>query len=271
MSINSFSFVTNDRAKREAAVLIKSIRQFYGLPIYILCDTPSYDYLNDFGFNNLIFKVEADPENLSETYKLISKIEDKNSFHNKAMIYKKMDCIDWAVQEAGNTFFTDADVVFVKKVDQDIDTRNELYLSPHNQFSRDKKNVIECNKTYGSMNAGYLWTRSLGFAERWKDIYLNRSKFYEQEGMIHFFEFFSVGLFNNDHNVGFWRFDKQWQKGKLMLNEGFNFENVKSFHYHNFKETYEHADKGLNMGYDLLYKKIAPHIPKEIQDFKNDL
>lgn len=271
MSINSFSFVTNDKAKREAAILIKSIRQFYELPIYILCDTPSYDYLNNFGFNNLIFKIEADTHHFDDIAELLDKIENKNGFHNKAMIYKKMDCIDWAIKEAGNTFFTDADVVFVQEVHHDIDDRNEVYLSPHNQYSSNKANVVACNKIYGSMNAGYVWSQSPEFAEKWKDIYLNRSKFYEQEGMIHFFQDFSIGLFNNDHNVGFWRFDKRWVKGKLLLEEGFDFKTVKSFHYHNFKETYEHADKGLKMGYNILCEKIMPHIPKEIQDFKNDL
>ena len=37
--IGSFSVVANEQAKREVALLIASIRQFYSAPVYVLCDS----------------------------------------------------------------------------------------------------------------------------------------------------------------------------------------------------------------------------------------
>jgi hypothetical protein len=177
-----------------------------------------------------------------------------------------MDCIEWAVWEAGDTFFCDADIVFLKPVDEEIDRSMELMISPH--FHVEDK--VNQNKTYGAFNAGYLWTRSLDFPQAWRDVYLTRSKFYEQEGMRHFFEQFDTKTFGKDHNLGFWRYPKKWTRGNLLLLEpSINWEDVKSVHFHSFPETYAHADKGLIKGYDLLKDSILPHLPKELEDFTN--
>ena len=95
-----------------------------------------------------------------------------------------MDCIEWALWEAKDTFFVDADIVFLKPVDDEIDHSMDLMLSPH--FHVEDK--VNQNQTYGSFNAGYLWTKSMDFPQAWRDVYTTRSKFYEQEGMVHFFE-----------------------------------------------------------------------------------
>ena len=42
-----------------------------------------------------------------------------------------MDCIEWALLEAKDTFFVDADIVFLKPVDDEIDHSMDLMLSPH--------------------------------------------------------------------------------------------------------------------------------------------
>jgi hypothetical protein len=142
----------------------------------------------------------------------------------------------------------------------------ELMISPH--FHVEDK--VNQNKTYGAFNAGYLWTRSLDFPQAWRDVYLTRSKFYEQEGMRHFFEQFDTKTFGKDHNLGFWRYPKKWTRGNLLLLEpSINWEDVKSVHFHSFPETYAHADKGLIKGYDLLKDSILPHLPKELEDFTN--
>ena len=262
--ISSFSVCANDRAKREVALLIKSIRQFHKCPIFVFCDIGAKTFLESLGFDNIAYKLELDPDKLEKKERLTRHVTDQNDFHSKPIILSKMDCIEWAVWEAGDTFFCDADIVFLKPVDEEIDRSMELMLSPH--FHVEDK--IKSNKTYGSMNAGYLWTRSLDFPQAWRDVYLTRSKFYEQEGMIHFFEQFDTKTFGKDHNLGFWRYPKKWNRGNLLLIEpSIDWEKVKSIHFHAFPETYAHADSGLIKGYDLLKESIYPHLPDELRSF----
>jgi hypothetical protein len=175
-----------------------------------------------------------------------------------------MDAIEWALWEAGDTFFVDADIVFLKPVDQEIDRSVELMLSPH--FHVEDK--INQNRTYGAFNAGYLWTKSMDFPEAWREIYLTRSDFYEQLGMINLWEQFDIKTFGKDHNLGFWRFPKQWDRGRLSLIEpAIAWDDVKSVHFHATPETYAHADPGLIKGYNLLSNIVMPHLPEELQQF----
>ena len=152
----------------------------------------------------------------------------------------------------------------LKNLDEDIDTSMELILSPH--FHVEDK--IAQNKKYGCMNAGYLWTRSTEFAQAWRDIYLTKSTFYEQQGMIYLLEPFDAFLFNRTHNLGFWRFPKLWDRGVLQLIEPIiPWDEVKSVHFHATPETYAHADPGLIKGYNLLSNIVMPHLPEELQQF----
>ncbi|BAQ84582.1 hypothetical protein [uncultured Mediterranean phage uvMED] len=262
--INSFSVCANDRAKREVALLIKSVRQFHDCPIYVFCDIGSKTFLESLGFTDVHYKLELEPERLAQRERLVRHITNQNGFHCKSIILSKMDCIEWALSETGNTFFVDADIVFLNPVDQEIDESIELMLSPH--FHVEDK--VNQNRTYGAFNAGYLWTNSDKFPESWREIYTTRSEFYEQAGMKHLWEEFDIKTFGKDHNLGFWRFAKQWNRGRLLLIEpAIDWDQMKSVHFHAFPETYSHADKGLVKGYDQLKELITPHLPEELRRF----
>lgn len=266
--IGSFSVVANEQAKREVALLIASIRQFYSVPVYVLCDSKTAKYLDKLNLLNVHTKTDLNKEKLEEAEVATEKVEKHNEFHSAPIILKKMDCIEWALKEAGDTLFLDADIVLVKPVHEDIDHSLELYLSPHFHVEETVKN----NVTYGSMNAGYLWTNSLDLPMLWRDIYLTRSKFFEQEGMVHLLERFDTGLFDKSHNVGFWRFMKMWANGRLYLKApGIEWDKVKSFHFHAFPETYQHANKGLTAGYDRMKELIWPKLPTNLKEFADAL
>jgi hypothetical protein len=262
--ISSFSVCANDRAKREVALLIKSIRQFHDCPIFVFCDLGAKTFLESLSFSNVHYKLELEPDKLERRERLVRHVTDQNGFHSKAIILSKMDCIEWALWEAKDTFFVDADIVFLKPVDDEIDHSMDLMLSPH--FHVEDK--VNQNRTYGSFNAGYLWTKSMDFPQAWRDVYTTRSKFYEQEGMVHFFEQFDTKTFGKDHNLGFWRYPRIWNRGRLSLKEPvINWEDVKSVHFHAFPETYAHADKGLIKGYNLLKESLMPKLSQELRSF----
>ena len=267
MKPSSFSVVATESHKRELALLIFSIRQFYTTPIYIWTDDQTKSYLSIFDFCNLETRIGANPDDLEIAQSLTEGVEDKNEFHKKEAILLKMDCIEWAVSETGNTFFVDADLVFNQAIDEDIDDDFELIISPHYHI----ENRINANRTYGAFNAGYLWTRSIDLAEVWRRIFLKQSRFYEQEGMKHFFDYFDTGVFSKSHNFGFWRFSKYHGNERIFLNSQEDFSKVKSFHFHAFPETYAHANDGLKKGYDKLAKVIIPKLNPELREFIHDL
>lgn len=261
--IGSFSVVANDRAKREVALMIKSVRQFYDCPVFVMCDPPTKAYLETLELGDVRCKLELTDKKMARKERLVNHVTKQNDFHSMPIILTKMDCIEWALWESPNTFFVDADIVFLNRPDEDLDFSMELMLSPH--FHVEDKTAQ--NKKYGSFNAGYLWTRSMEFPQAWRDIYLTRSSFYEQEGMIHFWESFDIKTFGKEHNLGFWRFPRKWKEGVLSLVEPItDWGQVKSVHLHTFPETYAHADKGLIKGYDLLREIILPKFPPKLKE-----
>ena len=267
--IKSFSFVANSRAKREAVLLIHSIRRFNDTPIYIYCDSDTLNYIESFGFDSLHLETRLDPANLEQIKKETALVTKINDFHNIAIIGCKMNCISWAVAETGNTLFIDADVVFVRDPDKSIDLAMDLMLSPHYYID----NRVSDSRKYGTYNAGYLWAGTPEVGDVWKDIYLNRSSFYEQQGMRYLPEHFNTAHFNQDHNIGFWRYPKYWKNGKVYLGKhNVQYETAISYHFHYFKETYYNsADEGLRMGYDGLRDEIIQYLPSSIINFANSL
>ena len=224
LAIKSFSLVCTTPCEKEAALLIFSIRRAgYDCPILMVCDDTTDAYLRQFKFLNVIRRAEANPSQL-----ITANVEKKNSFHKPGIILKKMDAVAWAVADCGNTMFLDSDIVFLKPLDG---ITHPTMLSPtySGQPSRDK---------YGGFNAGYLYTEDFELADRWRWLYLNRSRFYEQECISLLFENFDCGKFSKHHNVGFWR------------DADFSAELVVSVHQHFDPAAYTDAHTKLGKAYD---------------------
>lgn len=192
--IESFCTVATIEIVREVECLIESIRGLYDLPIYIQCDTQTMDFLNNKGFTNIKYSIISDNVDIGE---LIPNRTLDNTFHNKDAIYRKMASMRAALSEHSNTMFLDADVILLKEII--ISSNAELILSPHYC----ERHIIEVE--YGIVNAGYIFTRNKKVPDVWEDIYRNKSKFYEQEGMRYFVNDFDVDTFPREHNIGTWR------------------------------------------------------------------
>jgi hypothetical protein len=250
--IGSFSVVANDRAKLELELLIRSVREFYDTPIYILCDYEVREFLKG-RHSNLHFRVELVDEVLVKNQRLTRHIHQHNLFHDPAIILSKMTCMSWAMAEANDTLFLDADVRLLKEIHQDIDHSMDIMMSPH-YYVEDR--VTQC-KNYGYFNAGYTWSDNLDVPNEWRELFLTKSKFYEQECMYLLHNKYHVGCFDKKHNFGFWRFLKRKEKGRLNLYiHDVDWEEIKSIHYHSDPNAYAHADEGLQQGFDTLRKQI---------------
>ena len=167
--------------------------------------------------------------------KLLAQYRDKvvapNDFHRVDCIAAKMDAWEWAISEAGDSMFLDADIVAVANLNEGLS--HELVLSPHWHGTNDAEAV----RKFGLFNAGYLWSNTTAAPEFWREIYCGRSEFYEQEGMALFAERFDLGLFPPTHNVGFWR------------EPDFNITGIKSYHVHMTDALDSKANDGLRNKY----------------------
>ena len=237
--VKSFSAVATAPCYKEAALMVYSIRQFYQCPILIISDEETQAYLRQFNFKDVVCRPEATKDHLADAERAISHVKKRNTFHSRGAIYKKMDAIDWGVSDCGNTMFLDADITLVRSIHQSI--THSVMLSPHYHTPNRQKE----NHKYGGFNAGYVFTSEPSLADRWREIYLHRSSFYEQQGMALLFEDFDVGKFDKFHNIGFWR-NTTPQIPELPFDDGL----VRSIHCHFDSGAYLKADAGLTEAYD---------------------
>jgi len=220
-TIQSFCTVVTGNLKIESAILIKSLREFHEEPVYLICDEESKKFLEIEGFDNLHFKTEMSERSLRETKdKLFSnKFSSVNLYHKPECIFHKMNAMDFALEKNDNTFFLDVDVIVLGSLQESF--RKEIVLSPH-FYGKDK---IENSFKYGLFNAGYIFCADKSFPSYWKDLYLNKSTFFEQEGMNHIIENYDIQIFSESHNFGFWRTEQP------------NIE-IKSFHVHTIEKEF---------------------------------
>ena len=60
--------LSSNDLKKEAAILLKSLRQFHSQPVYVICDTESKEFLDKEEFVNVHYRLEAEPDDLDKLY-----------------------------------------------------------------------------------------------------------------------------------------------------------------------------------------------------------
>jgi hypothetical protein len=192
--LGSFCLVATKNLEAEANYCISNIRKHYDCPIYIACDTSS---------NHPEAKCIriADDKTVALYDKSLPQVKRHNGYHSVGAIAIKMDVMARAIRETGNTFLIDSDVIIKGDVTEDIPDYAEAMLSPaYYHLNRAKE-----SDDYGIYNAGYIWSKMPKLPDIWRDIFMYKSGFYEQGGMVWLNEHFDCYHFNRNHNVGFWR------------------------------------------------------------------
>jgi len=119
--IESFCFVTTSNIKREAAMMIKSLRKFHTQPVYVICDKASRTFLTQESLHhNLFFKLTAEKEDLEKIEEKFFKDHEciANNVHRPAEILKKMEVMDFALGAHENTFFLDSDIIVLDNLQE---------------------------------------------------------------------------------------------------------------------------------------------------------
>jgi hypothetical protein len=214
--IESFCFVVTENIKREAGMMLKSLRKFHDQPVYVICDHGSRKFFvqeelkDDSVFCKIITKEDLAKTNkeIFENHKCIA-----NKVHRPAEILLKMDVMNFALEHHSNTFFLDADIIVLENLQEYFQAK--VALSPHYY----PKKYTSHGFDNGFYNAGYVFCASRGFPNFWRHLYLNDSIFFEQEGMNRIPERQKIQTFSKEHNVGFWRRNEIPNK-------------IKSLHFH---------------------------------------
>lgn len=240
--------------------MVACIRRLYKkTPVYLLCDKTVKEVVQKAGFNNIEYDLSAEQEGLDKVNAEFNDVLVHNDFHRIDCIALKMDCLERAIENYGNTMFLDCDIIPLKPFDRDIEScRHGVILSPHYHWGPGRaKNA----RIYGIFNAGYLWSNTDTLAEVWRNIYKERSTFYEQQGMVWIMDHFDVGMFDDRHNVGFWRFEmrfliKEYRTVReIAIPTDWEWSQVKSIHGHVTENYAKSANKGLCEAYD-RYREI---------------
>lgn len=264
MELKSFSVVSTEECWKELAILIFALRRFHSQPIYVLCDRYTKENVELYGFANVDFDVDANPKELMKTASSYRDEVVKNSYHRPDCIAKKMDAIERATFLYGNTLFLDSDIVPVAPLYAAI--THPVMVSPHLHAN----NKLDNLKKYGAYNAGYVFCSEIELADAWRGIYLERSLFFEQEGMIYFHERFDVGMFPETHNIGFWRFKVGGGSMDFAGSAASTIPNVKSFHAHLTDSLFSRADDGLRRVYQEMKDYVMGYLRQrqpEIYEF----
>lgn len=191
-TIESFATVITENYKYEGDILLHSLRSFHSQPVYVHCDIATQEFLESMGYCDIEYIIIGKHGKFDNIHK-------HGEFHKPDFIGEKMSSMQSALKHHSNTMFLDADIIILKEII--IESTSEVVFSNH--YHNDDDFTIE--KYSGSFNAGYLFTSNLDFPMAWEDIYLNNSKFYEQEGMYKLITMFDIDVFDNTHNVGMWR------------------------------------------------------------------
>lgn len=267
---SSFSAVATREVKGEAAIMAFSVRRFYDCPIFFVCDEETRSFLEARGIPDLHFSMITD-ERLVRLADEYSSVVPVNEFHRIDCIALKMECVELAAAQFGDTMFLDTDIIIRQPIHVGHDLMDhELILSPHFNYGDRTQNY----KTYGVFNAGYLWTRIPRVGQVWKEIYLNRSDFYEQQGMIWFLEHFHCGMFNIHHNIGFWRMPQvtsQMQPKPKLDPSVVDWGLARSFHAHMIRECFERADPGLTRVYVQHMEIVYDKLPEDLKGYINEI
>jgi hypothetical protein len=267
-NVGSFSIVGNEKYKKELAFCLYSIRALYSIPVLIYCDQQTKTYIRNFNFKNIYFEIADSDEKMAIIKEKVSGVKKYNNFHSPEYIYLKMDAMEQAIKAFGSTLFLDSDIVIVKDILEDI-KECPVGLSPHHS----QRNYRKSNMEYGIFNAGYVYASDEEVPKEWRNIFLHESRFYEQEGMWQLMRLFRFFVFDETHNVGFWRFKQAWKDREIIQSylSGIKADKVKSWHFHIDPKTYSGAEEYLRIGYSKIYDEIINSLPYYLKMFLKDI
>lgn len=189
----SICTVCTNKCIDDLKLLLKSMEIFNNeIPIYLICDTLTYEYVHK-NFLQLNIKCKINLDEFSDKSRVQLELEEKFT----EMLQSKANVIDFCLETEIDTLFVDADMIFLDELPQ-IDTNSEIGLSPH-QIKQ--KNI----DLYGNFNAGMIYVKTKRFTKWWKERMKENTLFYEQGVLNEAPSVFNCFYFEENVNFGWWR------------------------------------------------------------------
>lgn len=186
-------------------------RVFPDVPILVYCEQGLFDRFCKTGLptRGLRFLPLITPYELERRAQRLTRFASDGMWVPAALTFK-MDAIRAAVARFGATLFVDSDVLFLQPFGVPRQTAL-LGLSPH--YSGD----ASFERKVGQVNAGFLYVSQLPtFANWWRNAFIGRSTFFEQQCLESAHAFFETTIFGVDQNVGIWADPTRWDSAKTL-------------------------------------------------------
>lgn len=167
-------------------------------PIYIVCDTYTYNYIEKISTN---YQYKINMFNILDKYESIclgtQSSQDRKKEWTQFML-EKTKAIEYALEENSNTLFVDSDIMFISDL-PDINKDYELGLC--------EQNILESiREKYGKYNGGSLWVNTSKFSSWWiENTWADTYGYMEQQCLDLAPNAFKTFIFPQTYNFGWWR------------------------------------------------------------------
>jgi hypothetical protein len=249
--ISNVSTIVTKNLVNEFFILQKSLELTNpNTQIVVLCDDESANLIKNLHNSNIIILNELKNLNYEDIKKRGKSFLD--------LVLRKCDVMDYALNLFGETLFTDTDIVFINEFD--VTTDKQLILSQHHINPLDEAQ-------YGKYNVGYLLIKDKSFPNWLKETTLTRSKFFEQEGLIHAEKEFDMEAFSMNHNFGWWRLfqcqetQERYKKFGYGANVFYDKKPLVSVHVHMISDGFK--DGANDKFADIIMKLLSVSKKKE--------
>lgn len=109
----------------------------------------------------------------------------------KAKILRK------GIQQKGDCLFVDCDMLFLNL--PNVDTSKQLGVTDH-------YNTAELTAKYGRFNGGMLWSNQESVCDKWYEITMTKSRFYDQASIEDLYEIYDSYVMGPQYNFQYYRF-----------------------------------------------------------------
>lgn len=195
MKCSAFATLATGNAWDDLLGLLLSLNKIHSDSVlYLYCDNEIRERVSLFS-NYLSLTVHCKTSLEEFSGKSRALMEAEGSWLRFMMA--KADVMLWALERQGDVLFIDCDIVVLKPIYIDEQQNPEIALSPH--FIRQ-----EFVDQYGLFNGGVFWSRSIEAVKRWKAL-MPESRYFDQACLEDLAHEFSCYLFDESHNLSWWR------------------------------------------------------------------
>lgn len=210
----SFCTIIDSNALWEGLFCLYTIRRFHDQPIYVICDMEAEEHIKISGIENVHTRPSIDT-NSNDDIKgdfnggFSSFNEKWDHFHPIAILFRKPDAMEFALEKNENTLFLDCDVYYMEPIKEKLDAEVGIYPT-HVNFGYDDEHRLRMEKKFGVATAGYVYSSRKDFPGWWRDAIRNDSDYYDQECLTRAEDKYTVKFFPAQHHLISNHFDFVW-------------------------------------------------------------